>query len=119
MYFLELRSSYPLAVKDKTQTQVVENLLEKQLSRTNHNKVASLPSAIDQEEGRPSRRKMDSEECLGCSANSLDEIEEAARRVSQCYIYRMRQSGVADLQIIQGRQSVDLLQFLVNHVVLI
>jgi len=79
---IELRSSYPLAVKDKTQNQVVENLLEKQLLRTNHNKVASLPSAIDQEEGRPSRRKMDSDECLGSSANSLDEIEEATRRVS-------------------------------------
>lgn len=61
---------------------MVENLLEKQLAKTNNNKVASLPSAIDQEEGRVPRRKMDSDECFGSSANSLEEIEEAARRVS-------------------------------------
>ncbi|KAK3741080.1 hypothetical protein QZH41_009876 [Actinostola sp. cb2023] len=78
---LDLRSSYPLACKDRTQNVVVENLLEKQLLKTNHSKVASLPSAIDQEEGPLQRRNNDPDGCMSDSANSLEEIEEAARRI--------------------------------------
>ncbi|XP_031550651.1 neurabin-1-like [Actinia tenebrosa] len=76
----ELRSSYPLAMKDRSQNLVVENLLEKQLSKTNA-KVTSLPSALDQEVGRPKNGKNNSDECFSGSANSLEEIEEAARRI--------------------------------------
>lgn len=81
----ELRSSYPLAVKEKSQNVVVENLLEKQLKKGNQGKIASLPSAIDQEDNRLTMRDKDSNEFLGSSGNSLDEIEDAARRV--CHIY--------------------------------
>lgn len=76
----ELRSSYPLAMKDRSQNLVVENLLEKQLSKTN-TKVTSLPSALDKEEGRSRKIKEDPDDCFSGSANSLEEIEEAARRV--------------------------------------
>ncbi|XP_048578269.1 neurabin-1 [Nematostella vectensis] len=70
------RSSFPMA-KDKSQNVVVENLLEKQLTKTS-NKVSSLPTSLDREE---ECRMSESTDVFSESTNSLDEIEEAARRI--------------------------------------
>ena len=83
----ETRASFPLSDKEKTHNVVVENLLEKQLSKADV-KVSSLPTtALDREvKGVPDA--MDEEEdseCFSGSTNSLDEIEEVTRRVRNIF----------------------------------
>lgn len=63
---------------------MVENLLEKQLSKADI-KVSSLPTTALDRVDREGRKPVDEEdECLSGSTNSLDEIEEATRRVREC-----------------------------------
>ena len=73
------RSSFPLAGRDQTHGIVVENLLDKQLTKADV-KVSSLPSAFGQE-GKTVNKLSDSQESLDASHNSLLEIEEAKKRV--------------------------------------
>lgn len=79
----ETRASFPLSHKEETRNIVVENLLEKQLSKADI-KVSSLPTKALDRVDKDARHPVDSEdsECLSGSTNSLDEIEEATRRVS-------------------------------------
>ena len=78
----EIRASFPLSHKEETRNVVVENLLEKQLSKPDI-KVSSMPTtALDREEREGRKAVGEEEECLSASTNSLDEIEEATRRVS-------------------------------------
>ena len=74
------RSSFPLAGRDQTHGVVVENLLDKQLTKADV-KVSSLPSAFGQED-KAVNKLSDSTDSLDASHNSLQEIEEAKRRVS-------------------------------------
>lgn len=77
----EIRASFPLSHKEETRNVVVENLLEKQLSKPDI-KVSSMPTtALDREEREGRKAVGDEEECLSASTNSLDEIEEATRRI--------------------------------------
>lgn len=77
----EIRASFPLSHKEETRNVVVENLLEKQLSKPDI-KVSSMPTtALDREEREGRKAVGEEEECLSASTNSLDEIEEATRRI--------------------------------------
>lgn len=78
----ETRASFPLSHKEETRNIVVENLLEKQLSRADV-KVTSLPTTALDRADREARRQVDDDEseCFSGSTNSLDEIEEATRRI--------------------------------------
>ena len=79
----ETRASFPLSHKEETRNIVVENLLEKQLSKVDI-KVSSLPTTALDRVDRELRHPVDdtdSSECFSGSTNSLDEIEEATRRV--------------------------------------
>lgn len=80
----ETRASFPLSHKEETRNIVVENLLEKQLSKADV-KVTSLPTTALDRADREARRAVDDQEseCFSGSTNSLDEIEEAARRVRE------------------------------------
>lgn len=80
----ETRASFPLSHKEETHNIVVENLLEKQLSKADI-KVSSLPTTALDRIDRDARHPVDEEdsECLSGSTNSLDEIEEATRRVRE------------------------------------
>ena len=80
----ETRASFPLSHKEETRNIVVENLLEKQLSKADI-KVSSLPTTALDRIDREARHPVDEEdsECLSGSTNSLDEIEEATRRVRE------------------------------------
>ena len=82
----EIRASFPLSHKEETHNIVVENLLEKQLSKADI-KVSSMPTTALDRMDRETREPVDEEdsECLSGSTNSLDEIEEATRRVRKCY----------------------------------
>lgn len=81
----EIRASFPLSHKEETRNIVVENLLEKQLSKADI-KVSSLPTTALDRMDRETRESVDEEdsECFSGSTNSLDEIEEATRRVRKC-----------------------------------
>lgn len=80
----EIRASYPLSHKEETRNVVVENLLEKQLSKADI-KVSSMPTtALDQVDKQGRKLVLEDDECLSGSTNSLDEIEEATRRVRTC-----------------------------------
>ncbi|KAJ7389046.1 Neurabin-1 isoform X1 [Desmophyllum pertusum] len=78
----EVRASFPMSHKEETRNVVVENLLEKQLSKADI-KVSSLPTTALDRVDRETRHPVDEEdsECFSGSTNSLDEIEEAARRI--------------------------------------
>ena len=78
----EIRASFPLSHKEETRNVVVENLLEKQLSKADI-KVSSMPTTTLELEEREGRKLVEEEQedCLSGSTNSLDEIEEATRRV--------------------------------------
>ena len=76
----ETRASFPLSHKEETRNIVVENLLEKQLSKADI-QVSSLPTTALDRVDRVEQKPVEDEECFSGSANSLDEIEEAARRV--------------------------------------
>ena len=76
----ETRASFPLSHKEETRNIVVENLLEKQLSKADI-QVSSLPTTALDRVDRAEQQPVEDEECFSGSANSLDEIEEAARRV--------------------------------------
>ena len=77
----EIRASYPLSHKEETRNVVVENLLEKQLSKADI-KVSSMPTtALDRVDKQGRKPVLEDDECLSGSANSLDEIEEVTRRV--------------------------------------
>lgn len=79
----ETRASFPLSHWEKTHGIVVENLLEKQLSKADI-KMSSLPSTTgDQVDNPVSPVDENSEEYLSASTNSLEEIEKATRRVSE------------------------------------
>ena len=80
----ETRASFPLSHKEETRNVVVENLLEKQLSKADI-KVSSLPTtALDHADRDAQKHASEDDECLSGSTNSLDEIEEATRRVCEC-----------------------------------
>lgn len=78
----EIRASFPLSHKEETRNVVVENLLEKQLSKADI-KVSSMPTTTLELEEREGRKLVEEEQedCLSGSTNSLDEIEEATRRI--------------------------------------
>lgn len=77
----ETRASFPLSHKEETRNVVVENLLEKQLSKADI-KVSSMPTTALDHVDREGRKHVEEEdECLSASTNSLDEIEEAKRRI--------------------------------------
>lgn len=84
----ETRASFPLSHKEETRNVVVENLLEKQLSKADI-KVSSMPTtALDHVDREGRKHVEDEDECLSASTNSLDEIEEAKRRVCKFTIGR-------------------------------
>ena len=90
----EIRASFPLSHKEETRNVVVENLLEKQLSKPDI-KVSSMPTtALDREEREGRKAMGEEEECLSGSTNSLDEIEEVTRRVSE----RLRHDEISRVQ---------------------
>lgn len=77
----EIRASYPLSHKEETRNVVVENLLEKQLSKADI-KVSSMPTAaLDRVDKQGRKPVLQDDECLSGSANSLDEIDDVTRRV--------------------------------------
>ena len=77
----ETRASFPLSHKEEMHNVVVENLLEKQLSKADI-KVSSMPTtALDLVDKQGRKPVLEDDECLSGSTNSLDEIEEATRRV--------------------------------------
>lgn len=86
----EIRASFPLSHKEETRNIVVENLLEKQLSKADI-KVSSLPTTALDRMDRETQEPVDEEdsECFSGSTNSLDEIEEATRRVREPYFQKM------------------------------
>ena len=73
---------------------VVENLLEKQLSKADV-KVSSLPTTAVDRTDRGGQQAVDEDdsECFSGSTNSLDEIEEVTRRVRKLKQYHLGYSG--------------------------